>query len=204
MMMIQQSSTKHDDEYYYSNYIYSIKAKTTKTDYTFRLKYFMQFLGIKEGKYSLLIGNKDKKSIEDDIKSFLIYLRKDRKLTYLSAFHYLNSIRKFYYVNSDYDIRWKLIRMYLGDDDNDGHNNNKTELETKEEDRPYTRQEVQTMLKTANDIRSKIIILLISSSGIRMGAIPELKLGNLVKIEKYGLYQITVYFYNISNLIFMI
>lgn len=62
--MIQNSnSNKHhdDDEYYYSNYIYSIKAKTTKTDYTFRLKYFMQFLGIKEGKYSLLIENKDKK-----------------------------------------------------------------------------------------------------------------------------------------------
>ena len=49
------------------------------------------------------------------------------------------------------------------------------------------------MLKTANDIRSKIIILLMSSSGMRYGAIPSLKLGNLVKIEKYGLYQITVY-----------
>ena len=49
------------------------------------------------------------------------------------------------------------------------------------------------MLKTATDIRVKIIVLLISSSGIPMGAIPLLKLRNLTKIEKYNLYQINVY-----------
>ena len=49
------------------------------------------------------------------------------------------------------------------------------------------------MLKTATDIRVKIIVLLISSSGIRMGGVPLLKLRNLTKIEKYNLYQINVY-----------
>ncbi len=49
------------------------------------------------------------------------------------------------------------------------------------------------MLKTANDIRVKIIILLMSSSGMRHGAIPSLKIKDLSKIEKYNLYQITVY-----------
>ena len=38
-----------------------------------------------------------------------------------------------------------------------------------EEDRPYTKKEIQTMLKTATDIRVIIIVLLISSSEIRMG-----------------------------------
>ena len=81
--------------------------------------------------------------------------------------------------------------MYLGDDD-DGNN---SIIQEGEEDRPYTRSEIQTMLKTANDIRSKIIILLISSSGMRSGAIPLLKIRNLTKIEKpdYSLYQINVY-----------
>jgi hypothetical protein len=38
----------------------------------------MTFLGIKEGEYSKLIEGKDRKSIEDNIKSFLIYLRQER------------------------------------------------------------------------------------------------------------------------------
>ena len=74
-----------------------------------------------------------------------------------------------------------IYKMFLGNDDDDNQTYLGKKLETKEEDRPYTRQEIQTMLRTANDIRSKIIILLISSSGIRMGAIPSLKLGNLTK-----------------------
>ena len=80
--------------------------------------------------------------------------------------------------------------MYLGDDDDVDDVDVTTTIE---EDRPYTRLEIQTMLNTATDNRSKIIILLISSSGMRMGAIPLLRLRNLKKIEKYNLYQITVY-----------
>jgi hypothetical protein len=53
----------------------------------------------------------------------------------------------------------------LRDDDGDDDNDSKIE-----EDRPYTKKEIQTMLKTATDIRVKIIVLLISFSGIRMDA----------------------------------
>jgi hypothetical protein len=91
--------------------------------------------------------------------------------------------------------------MYLGNDDTDDEDdedydkdddNNKNEILLLE-DRPYTKSEIQTMLKTATDIRVKIIILLISSSGMRYGALPSLKLKSLIKIEKYNLYQINVY-----------
>jgi integrase len=145
----------------------------------------MDFLRVKN--YSELIENQEKKWIENNIKNFLVYLRNERKISYKSASHYLDAIKKFYYVNSDYDFKWKLIKMYLGDDDDVEDNNSSLE------DRPYTKQEIQTMLNTATDIRVKIIILLISSSGIRMGAIPILKLRNLTRIEKYNLYQLTVY-----------
>ena len=195
-----------DNDYYYSNFVNALKTKTTKIDYTRRIKYFMNFLHIKQ--YAKLVENKDKKTIENDIKSFLVYLRKNRKISYKSAFHYLNAIKKFYYVNSDYDFKWKLIKMYLGNDDTDDNNDNTNDhlnqqqqqqenqeivVVEEEEDRPYTRKEIQTMLKTANDLRVKIVILLISSSGIRIGAIPQLKLRNLKKIEKYQIYQINIY-----------
>ena len=49
------------------------------------------------------------------------------------------------------------------------------------------------MLKTATDFRVKIIVLLISSSEIRMDTVPLLKIRNFTKIDKYNLYQINVY-----------
>lgn len=181
MQQIQQ------EDLYYSNFVNSIKAKTTKQDYILRLKYFMDFVGA--SKPADLIENVDKKIIENNLKSYLVYLRQERGISFQSANHYLNPVKKFYFVNLDYEFKWQLIKMYLGDDD-DG---NTTIIQEGEDDRPYTRQEIQTMLKTATDIRSKIIILLISSSGMRSGAIPLLKIRNFTKVEKYNLYQINVY-----------
>lgn len=79
--------------------------------------------------------------------------------------------------------------MYLGDDDDLQQGTQAVQ----EEDRPYTRAEIHTMLKSANDVRTKIIILLITSSGMRVGAIPLLKIRNLVKNPELGIYQISVY-----------
>ena len=63
--------------------------------------------------------NKDKKIIESDIKSFLTFLRQEKGLSYNSANQYFSAIKKFYYVNSELDFKWQLIKMYLGDDDDD-------------------------------------------------------------------------------------
>ena len=76
----------------------------------------------------------------------------------------------------------------MRDDDGDDDNDSKIE-----EDRPYTKKEIQTMLKAATDIRVKIIVLLISSSRIRMDGVSLMNLRNLTKIKKYNLYQINVY-----------
>lgn len=186
---MQQEQSK---DFYYSNFVNALRSKTTKADYTKRLSYFMDFLRVKN--YSELIENQDKKWIENNIKNFLVYLRNERKISYKSASHYLDAIKKFYYTNSDYDFKWKLIKMYLGDDDDDVENDVNIVGEGQElKNRPYTKSEIQTMLNTATDIRVKIIILLISSAGVRLGAIPLLRLRNLTKIEKYNLYQISVY-----------
>ena len=51
---------KNDDDYYYSKFVNAIKSKTTKTDYTYRLTYFINFLNVKS--YAELVENKDKKT----------------------------------------------------------------------------------------------------------------------------------------------
>ncbi len=188
----QQISLSSDDKLY-TNFIYSIKTRTTRDVYLTNLKYYMKFLGVKSLKE---LVEKPQKIIESDIKEYLVYLRKKRKISYVTANAYLVPIRKFYYVNSDYQFKWDLITLYLGNDDTDDEDEDKLNLEKQkeqEEDRPYSKEEVKTMFNAAQDIRVKIIISILSSSGLRHGAIHTLKLKDLEKIEKYNIYQITAY-----------
>ncbi|MDF2737566.1 MAG: site-specific recombinase XerD, partial [Nitrososphaeraceae archaeon] len=161
----------------------------------------MKFLNIKS--FKDLIVDKPQKIIESDIKAYLVYLRNQKKISHKSAELYLTAIKKFYFVNSDYQFKWNLIDSYLGNDDNytDTNTTNdndyselgKDSLEQEDQDRPYTRKEVQKMFNAAQDIRVKVIIAVLSSSGLRHGAINLLKLRDLKKIEKYNIYQITAY-----------
>ena len=59
-------------------------------------------------------------------------------------------------------------------------------------DQAYTTEQIQQALQTA-DHRMKMIILLLASTGCRIGALPSLTLGNLQKLPDYGLYKITFY-----------
>lgn len=107
----------------------------------------------------------------------------------------MSPLRKFYYVNTDYQFKWDLITSYLGNDDTDDddeYNENNSDLE-QQDDRPYTKEEIKQMFDAAQDFRVKIVISLLSSSGLRHGALPILKIRDLKKIEKYNLYQITAY-----------
>jgi hypothetical protein len=139
----QEEQQKQNNDYLYSKFVNSLKSKTTKFFYVRRVKYFIDFLGLTSNEYSKLVDQKkDRKAIENDIISFLIYLRKDRKISYRSDSYYLDALKKFYDVNSDYDFKWKLIKSYLGDDD-DEDDDNESKIE---EDRPYTKKEIQTMV----------------------------------------------------------
>ena len=66
-------------------------------------------------------------------------------------------------------------------------------LRRNREDRPYSKEEIKTMFNAAQDIRVKIVISLLTSSGIRHGAVNILKLRDLEKIDKYNIYKITAY-----------
>ena len=183
----QISLLSSSDGNLYRNFIYSIKTRATRENYLKFLQYYMKFLDTKNLRELI---EKPQKIIESDIKEYLVYLRKERKISYVTANTYLVPLRKFYYVNSDYQFKWDLITSYLGNDDTDDDEEIEREIE---EDRPYSKEEIKIMFNAAQDIRVKIVISLLSSSGLRYGAIPSLKLKHLEKIEKYQLYQITAY-----------
>ena len=76
-------------------------------------------------------------------------------------------------------LNWRKINRY------------QPEHEDCVEDRPYTREEIQRLLEAASP-RDRAIILLMTSSGLRVGAISALTIKSLEPIDKYDIYKITV------------
>jgi integrase len=90
------------------------------------------------------------------------------------------SILMHFYEMNDVVVNWKKIGKYLGED------------ERIVSDRAYSRGEIQTLLSNT-DLRGKVILLLLSSAGLRIGALSSLSLHNLRKIEQHNIYEITIY-----------
>jgi integrase len=57
---------------------------------------------------------------------------------------------------------------------------------------PYTYEEIHKMLNKSDE-RKRVCILLLSSTGVRRGALPQLRYGDLKWIEDYRIYEIGVY-----------
>jgi integrase len=164
----------------YKNFIHSIKSAATKALYQKGLRYFMDFMKVKENEYyKLLPEGREPKLIQSDIIDFILYIRDQKKLSPASINAYVAALRHFYVMN-DVTLNWDKISNFKG------------EFYDVVEDQPYTHQQIRQMLEKAEP-RNRAIILLLASSGMRVGAIPDLKVGDLIPIDKYNIYQIHVY-----------
>lgn len=59
-------------------------------------------------------------------------------------------------------------------------------------DRPYSVNEIELILSQC-DVRSRVTILLMASTGMRIGGLRELRYGDIKRIDEFGLYLIWVY-----------
>jgi integrase len=123
----------------------------------------------------LAIGPK----IEGVIRDYIIFLRHERNLSPATIASYICPITHFYEMN-DVTIKWKKLNKF------------KAKYYNITEDKPYTRQQIKTLVDAAT-LRDKCIILIMCSAGLRRGAIPYLRIRDLQKIDKYNLYKINVY-----------
>jgi integrase len=64
--------------------------------------------------------------------------------------------------------------------------------ESVKDDRAYTHEEIAQILLHCDE-RARMMILLMASTGMRIGALDGIKLGHLENIEEYHLYKIQVY-----------
>lgn len=117
--------------------------------------------------------------LEGFIRDYIIHLRRERGLSPATISAYLAAIAHFFEMN-DITIKWKKLKKF------------KAKHYSIVEDKPYTREQIKTLVDAA-PLRDKCMILTMCSAGLRRGALAYLRLLDLTKIDKYGLYRINVY-----------
>jgi len=164
------ATTQTEDAYF--NFINSIKSQTTREVYDYNLRLFMKFCCIEE------VADLLKIDIQNSIIKYVMKMREEGLSSNTISVR-LNAIFHFYSMN-DVVLNKKKIKMFKG------------EFARKVVDKAYTHEQISKILQVC-DLRMKAVILLMASSGMRVGAIPPLKLRHLQKIDDKKIYKITVY-----------
>lgn len=127
------------------------------------------------------------KLIKQMVKDYILHLRdnRSRRLARKSINVHLAAISHFLYMirDDDYKIDWKKVRLEIPPDENIRR------------DRAYTIEEIQKMLSACSRTRDKVIIHLLTSTGMRIGAVHTLKVGDLSpkQTNQGRVYRIEVY-----------
>lgn len=163
----------------YFNFVNSLKSENTRKEYERKLNKFLRFYEFTAE--SLLLQHP--KDLEIKIIDYLVYLGRDRHCSFSHNNIVVCAIRKFCQTN-DITLNWEKICQYKGDED--------AESESADEGRGYTSDEISKILAISN-YRMKAIVLILASTGMRVGALIPLCIENMEKISEFSLYQITVY-----------
>lgn len=170
---------EEEGNYSIENLINVIHSPFTERTYLYSLKLYLEFHHTKVKSYDDLL-ELDKDTTFDMIKEFIIYQRKTLKKSYSRILGLFSAIRLFYLVNRYQNIDWTLLARYKG-------------TETKKtNDRIYSKEEIQRLLDLG-DLRMKVVILTMLSSGIRVGALVEIKIKDMTYVEDKKLYRLIVY-----------
>ncbi|MGC2308334.1 MAG: tyrosine-type recombinase/integrase [Nitrososphaeraceae archaeon] len=179
----EQQQTQQQEQQQQQPRIYQVtdglKSQATKETYRYGFNQFIS-ITIKNNDLRVLLETKQG-VIESKIISHIEYLRDTKKLKYWSIQVYCSAILHFFEMN-DYYVNTKKIKRFLPSDDPENYCG----------DRPYSMSEIQQILGRC-DIRSRVIVLLMSSTGMRVGAIPSLRVGDIKKFDEQNLYLIWVY-----------
>jgi len=152
----------------------ALKTEATKKSYHYQLSQFLKWTKIKD--FDSLLQAPDK-SIQILLEDYAMHLK--RKVSPNSVPIYFAPIELFFVMN-DKMLNYKKIRKLFPGKAKKGNS------------RGYTRKEIQKMLDNTKSIRNRAIVLLMASSGLRIGAIPEIKIKHMKKIDKAS-YAIKIY-----------
>jgi integrase len=160
----------------YHNFINAIKSPATKLVYHNSLKRYLSFKKLTNVD-DLLLHASNPRLIEAQIIDYIMTLRKDG-VAYTTIQFFTAPLLTYYSLN-DVVLNKRKITRYFG------------EYRKVVKDRAYTTEEIHKALQTADE-RMRMIILLLCSTGCRIGGLPSITLGNLTKLD-YGMYKIVIY-----------
>lgn len=158
----------------YFDFVNSICSEQTKQAYKQNLTRFIKFCKLDSVDELLKID------MQKAIIDYVVSLR-EANISH-STIHVLLAPIYHFCEMCDIVINRKKIRKYKG------------ERMKVVKDRAYTHDEISRILNVA-DIRMKAILLIMTSSGVRVGSIPSLRLKHLQKLadDNENIYRITVY-----------
>lgn len=154
----------------YENFLSGIATPKTQITYECNFKKF-----VKWGKFTSYdsILEIDDKTLTQIFKDYMTHL-KGKGLRYGSLKIAFSSIRLFLELN-DKPLSYTSIKKIMG-----------KETKQKGGRKAYTPKQMQKIFEKTVSIRTKALVSTMSSSGMRKGAIPELKVGNLKRQSDGG------------------
>ena len=160
----------------YIEWFTSLRAPETKRRQPYALVRYMKFYSF-TSTYDMI--RRDPKMIQADIIQYIIT---DTSISRNTMQTYVAILRGFYILNDITTINWRKVKSKLG------------EIERRHQDQAYTPEQIKTILDNGcSELRTKAVILLLASSGMRIGALPSLLMKHLHYHEKEELYRFTVY-----------
>jgi len=154
----------------------SIKSKATLESYTYYLNRYAEYHKLKDLE-SIIEFPADK--IEEMIKTYVIHIKK--RVGANSVPSYIKPLKFFLEVNGyENKIKWKQITLLYPD---------KVKLSGAS---AWQTEEVKKMLDSTNNLKNKAVIHFLASSGVRVGAVSDLKISHITDMPD-GCKMILVY-----------
>jgi len=165
-----QNTVTSESEIALQNFTESIKAKDTRKKYLYALDTYIDYLGLEGKRQELsLLLKKNTKDIENNLISYILKLRKE-DYSFSTILTRVAGIINFFIMN-DIVLNKKKIYRYMGE-----------HVKTVK-DRAYTIEEIKKILDCCN-LKYKVIVSMMASTGCRIGAISALKEKGLKYIKK--------------------
>jgi integrase len=173
----------------YQSVIESTRTHKTRINYISKLRGFCQYLKLPGNEVDRILFDGDVKLIQNTVIDFIKYLKTEKGIeSSLTLQSYIIGVRYFYdnALEMPLQINWRKVYRFIGE-----HQRKVVDL------RPYTREEIAKLLEVASDDRERLIVLLMCSTGMRKGALPGLRIGDIKRIPEPNslpkIYEIIVY-----------
>ncbi len=152
-----------------------INSQKTREQYNFLIGKFVKHEQLDSFDSILAINGMD---LQKKIEDYIVLLKnKGNSSSYIRSNTF--AIQSFCVSNDKLDVNWKKVRKLC--------------IKTKpKKSRPYTTSEIKRMINGVKSLRSKALILFLSASGVRRGAITNLLMSDLKQMPN-GCLAVTVY-----------